>query len=255
MRTAALALAIGALHAQVSYVASVKPNRDPDGRSVSEYFPGGRWSATAAPAMLLLRLAYRTQPYLVVGAPDWVRTKRFDIQAKAEGNPPPSQQDLLQALLEERFHLAAHRETREMPVFALVLARKDGKLGPQVMRTDFDCDAYRAGPHPLPEPGRTPPCGMRVGPAALSGKAITMAQLVASLGGLMNRTTLDRTGLPDRFDVEITWTPDAAPDAVSNATEPPLATALVEKLGLKLVSDRAPVEVLVVDRIEEPAGN
>ena len=249
----AAVLAIAALHAQVSYVASVKPNRDPDARSVSEYFPGGRLSATAAPAMLLLRLAYRTQPYLIVGMPDWVRTKRFDVQAKAEGSPPPSQQDLLQALLKDRFHLAAHRETREMPIFALVLARKDGRLGPQITRSNFDCEAYHAGPHALPEPGRTPPCGLRVGPAALSGKAITMAQLVASLGGLMSRTTVDRTGLAGRFDVEMTWTPEGPPDAASHSEQPPLVTALIEQLGLKLVSEKGPVEVLVLDRIEEPS--
>jgi uncharacterized protein (TIGR03435 family) len=247
--------AIGALYAQVSYVASVKPNRDPEARTISEYFPGGRLSATAATAMLLVRLAYRTQPYLVIGAPDWVRGKRFDIQAKAEGNPPPSQQDLLQALLKDRFHLTAHRETREMPIFVLVSARKDGKLGTNMVRSSFDCEAYRAGPHPLPEPGRTPPCGMRVGPAALSGKAITLAQLAASLAGLMGRTTVDRTGLADRFDVEMTWTPEGPPDAASNSTEPPLVMALVEQLGLKLVSEKGPVEVLVVDRIEEPSGN
>jgi uncharacterized protein (TIGR03435 family) len=255
VRIAAIALVVGVLHAQVSYVASVKPNRDPDARTVSDYLPGGRLSAQAMPAMLLLRLAYRTQPYLIVGAPDWVRTKRFDVQAKAEGNPPPSQQDLLQAILQDRFHLAAHRETREMATFALVLARKDGKLGAQMTRSNFDCDAYRAGPHPPPEPGRTPPCGMRVGPAALSGKAITMAQLVASLAGLMGRTTVDRTGLSERFDVEMTWTPEGPADAASHSEEPPLVTALVEQLGLKLVSEKGPVEVLVVDRIEEPSGN
>src|SRR5581483_4187982 len=109
------------------------------------------------------------------------RTKRFDVDAKADGNPAPSQQDLIQAILKDRFQLIAHRETREMPIFALVTARKDGKPGPQLMPSSFDCAAWRAGPHPPPEPGVTPPCGMRVGPAGLSGKSITMAQLVASL--------------------------------------------------------------------------
>jgi uncharacterized protein (TIGR03435 family) len=248
-------LAIGVLHAQVSYVAAVRLNRDPDARTISEYSPGGRLSATAASAMLLLGIGYRRQPYLIVGAPDWVWTKRFDIQAKAEGNPPPSQQELVQALLKERFRLAVHRETRELPIFALVLVRKDGKLGSRIMRTDFDCDVYRAGPHSLPEPGRTPPCGMRVGPAALSGKAVTMAQLAASLSGLMGRTTVDRTGLADRFDVEMTWTPEGRQDAASHSDDPPLVTALVEQLGLKLVADKGPVEVVVVDRIVEPSGN
>jgi uncharacterized protein (TIGR03435 family) len=142
-----------------------------------------------------------------------------------------------------------------MPIFALVPARKDGKLGPKIARSDFDCEAYRATPHAPPQPGQTPPCGMRVGPAGLSGKAITLAQLTASLAGLMSRTTEDRTGLSGRFDVELTWTPEGPAGADSNAPEPPLVTALVEQLGLKVVSDKGPVEVLVVDRIAEPTGN
>jgi uncharacterized protein (TIGR03435 family) len=246
MRLAVSMIAAGVLHAQVSYVASVKPNRDATARTISEYFPGGRLAATAAPTILLLGLAYRVAPYLIVGAPDWVRSRRFDVQAKADGTPSPSQQELLQAILKDRFHLAAHRETREMPVFELVLARKDGRLGPQMTRSEFDCAAYRAGPHALPEPGRTPPCGMRVGPSALSGKAIAMAQLAASLGGLTERTTLDRTGLAGGYDVEMTWADDAA--------GPALVTAIVEQLGLRLVPSKAPVEVLVVDRIEEPSA-
>ena len=256
MRVAAALAAVGMLHAQISYVASVKENRDADARALSEYSPGGRLSATAASAMLLLGMAYRRQPYLIVGAPGWVWTKRYDVQAKADGNPAPSQQDLLQALLKDRFGLVAHKETREMPIFALVLARKDGKLAPRMSASDFDCAAYRAGPHPLPEPGRTPPCAMRVGPAALSGKAITMALLAAGLSGLMNRTTVDRTGLAGVFDVELTWTPEQAPsETASNADMPPLVTALMEQLGLKLVSEKGPVEVLVVERIQEPTGN
>jgi uncharacterized protein (TIGR03435 family) len=245
------ALAIGLIQAQVSYVASVKPNRAADARSFSEYLPGGRLTATAVTVVQLLRTAYRIQGYQLVGAPGWIATKRFDIEAKADANPAPSQQALLQALLAERFHLVARRETREMPTFALVLARKDEKLGAQLIRSDFDCAAYRAGPHGLPEPGRTPPCATRIGPGALSGKAITMAQLATSLGPLMSRFTVDRTGLSGVFDVELTWTPDAAADP----SAPPLVTALVEQLGLKLVSEKGPVEVLVVDRIEEPSGN
>jgi len=241
----------GAAGAQaISYVASVKPNRAADARSFSEYLPGGRFTATAVTVAQLLRVAYRIQAYQTVGAPGWASTKRFDIEAKADDAPPPSQQALLQALLRDRFQLAAHRETREMSIFALVPARKDGRLGPQLMRSAFDCAAYRTAPHALPEPGRTPPCAMRIGPGALSGKAISMGQLAASLTPLAGRYSVDRTGLAGVFDVEMTWTPDPAEDA-----GPALVTALQEQLGLKLISEKGPVEVLVVDRLVEPAEN
>jgi uncharacterized protein (TIGR03435 family) len=118
----------------ISFVASVKPNNTVDARSFSEYLPGGRLTATAVTAGSLLRIAYRIQPYQLVGAPNWISTKRYDIAAKAEGSPPPSQQALLRALLKDRFKLAVHNETRELPIFALVLARSDGKLGPQLTK-------------------------------------------------------------------------------------------------------------------------
>jgi uncharacterized protein (TIGR03435 family) len=257
---AALAQSPSAVEQRISYVASVKPNNAADARSFSEYLPGGRLTATAVTVAQLLRIAYRIQPYQLVGAPGWISTRRFDIAAKADDAPPPSQQALLRALLEDRFTLAVHHETRELPVFALVLARKDGKLGPQLIRSAFDCVAYRAGPHSPPEPGRTPNCATRIGAGALSGKAISMEQLATSLAPLVSRFTVNQTGLTGGFDVELTWTPDAVPsnatpDAASNSTGPSLLTALQEQLGLKFVSERGPVEVLVVDHLEEPSKN
>jgi uncharacterized protein (TIGR03435 family) len=251
-----LVLAAGTAAGQaVSYVASVKENRDAVARGISEYLPGGRYSATAVTLAQVIRTAYRIQPYQLIGAPGWVSAKRFDIEAKAEGNPPPSQQDLLLAILKERFGLAAHGEKQEMAVFALAPARKDGRLGAQLTRTEFDCAAYRAGPHPLPEPGRTPPCAMRVGPGALSGKAISMAQLAGSLGALMGRPMMDRTALSGVFDAEMTWAPETTGPPDPEAEGAPLITALTEQLGLKLVAEKGRVEVVVVDRIQEPSGN
>ena len=92
-------------------------------------------TATAVTVRELLRLAYRIQPYQLVGATAWSSTRRYDIAAKVEDNPPPSQQALLRVLLKDRFKLAVHNESRELPVFALVLARSDGKLGPQLTRS------------------------------------------------------------------------------------------------------------------------
>jgi uncharacterized protein (TIGR03435 family) len=125
----------------VSYVASVKPNSAVDARSLSEYQPGGRFTATAITVLQLLRIAYRIQPYQIVGAPSWISTRRYDIEAKVEGAPPPSQQTLLRAILKDRFNLAIRNETRDLPIFTLVLARSDEKLGPQLTKSDFDCAA------------------------------------------------------------------------------------------------------------------
>ena len=104
----------------ISYVASVKPNNSAQPRTLIEYFPGGRLSATAVTVRALLRLAYRIQDYQLVGAPAWFSTNRYDITAKVEDDPPPQLQMLLQTLLADRFKLVTHTETRELPTFALV---------------------------------------------------------------------------------------------------------------------------------------
>jgi uncharacterized protein (TIGR03435 family) len=242
----ALALAI-TTHAQVSFVASIKANNSVDARGLSEFGPGGRFTATAITVRNLIRNAYRTQDYQLAGAPAWFSTKRYDIEAKADDTPPPSQQALLRALLADRFKLAVHNETREMPTFSLVLAKAGGKPGSQLTKSDFDCAAYAASSHPLPGGVGTPPCAANSRTGAFSGKAIPLSQLAVSLAFFTGRPTVDKTGLAGRYDVELTWASD--PDA------PSIFTALQEQLGLKLISDKGPVEVLVVDRAEEPSAN
>lgn len=245
--------------APIAYVASVKPNNAVDARTFSEYSPGGRLTATAVTVAYLIRLAYRVQPYQLVGAPAWISTKRYDIAAKVEDQPAPTQQVLLQALLKERFKMTAHTETREQPVFALTVAKSDGKLGPKLSQSTFDCAAYFAAPHAPPEPGRTPNCATRIGLGTLFGKAIPMAQLATSLAPFVSRFTVDKTGLTGLFDVELTWTPEqpSLGAAGNDSPEPGLSifSALQDQLGLKLVAEKGPVAVLVIDRLEEPSAN
>jgi uncharacterized protein (TIGR03435 family) len=238
----------------ISYLASVKLNTSPDPRGLSEYSPGGRYTATAVTVATLLRTAYRIQDYQLVGAPAWISTKRYDIAAKVDDSPAPTQQVFLRALLKDRFNLVVRSEARELPIFALVLARSDGKLGPQLIKSDFDCAAYAAGPHPLPQPGKTPPCATATRMGALSGKAIPMTQLATTLAFFVHRFTVDKTGLVGGFDVELTWTPETTntPDDSGGLS---IFTAAQEQLGLKLVSDKGPVDVLVVDRVAEPSEN
>jgi uncharacterized protein (TIGR03435 family) len=241
------ALAASATAQPVSYVASVKPNVDPNAKTLSEYSPGGRFTATAITAATLVRMAYRVQSFQVVGAPSWLAERRYDVAAKVEDATAPPLQTFLQALLKERFGLEVHRETREMPVLALRVARADGRLGPGLAQSAFDCGAYLGGPHPPPEPGKTPPCATRINPGLLSGKAIPMSRLAGGLAALVERSVIDRTGLAGGFDVELTWSADDAGLSIY--------TALVEQLGLRLVAERGPVEVLVVDRVAAPSVN
>src|SRR5580658_9144729 len=142
---------------QPTYVASIKSNHDVVPRSINEYQQGGRFTGTAVTVRTLLRLAFQLPTYLTIGAPSWVDSNRYDIAAKSDLTPAPSQSDFMLTLLQDRFQLAFHRETRELPRFALVLARADGKLGNQLTPSTFDCDAYRATPMARRLPARSYP--------------------------------------------------------------------------------------------------
>jgi uncharacterized protein (TIGR03435 family) len=239
-------------------VASVRPNNSGSTNSRLSAQPGGRVTATNVTVRMLLRASYRLQPYQMVGGPAWLDSDRFDIVAKAEGDPDEEQlQLMLQSLLAERFGFAAHRETRELPVYALVLARPDGKTGPQLRPSDIDCEALartKTKPPPPPpptasNPSPVGPCSMRAaGGGRMSAGAATMTQLAGFLSGPTNRMVVDRSGLAGAFDIDLQWTPDQTADT----SGPSIFTALQEQLGLKLESQRAPVDVLVIDRVEQP---
>jgi uncharacterized protein (TIGR03435 family) len=253
--------------------ASVKPNKSGVQRSSIRRFPGGRLQATNMPLRALIVFAYQLQPFQLVEDPAWIRNDTFDIVAKMEGDPPPVMPGTgpdphmvaMRTLLGERFKLAVHRETRQMDIYELVLARPDGKLGPALKPTTQDCAAMmaaaRGGPPPGPPPGPNSPvvCGMRGLPGRLVAGAMPMALLASNLSGQVQRIVVDRTGLSGAWDFEITFAPERPlnpppgvefPPADPNA--PSLFTAMQEQLGLKLQSTKGPVEVLVVDRIEQP---
>jgi uncharacterized protein (TIGR03435 family) len=257
-------------------VASVKPNKSADNRVMIGMQPGGRFTATNVSARQLITNAYRVQPFQIVGGPSWIETDRFDIAAKGAGDVPPDQmQAMLRGLLAERFGLVAHSESRDMPIYALTLARPDGKLGPKMKESTIDCQALMGrgrgaapGPPAPPPPtaaGGPPPCGMRIGPGSLSSGGMAIAQLTQSLGPMSGRVVQDRTGLTGSYDFELSWTPDASigggggPLGGGGAAPPPssdggasLFTAIQEQLGLKLESTRGPVDVVVIDKISQP---
>jgi bla regulator protein blaR1 len=256
--------------------ASVKPNKEGGQGSSIRRQPGGRLTATNFPLRALITFAYQIQGFQLVGDPSWIRNENFDIVAKMEGDPPPVMPGTgpdphmvaMRTLLAERFKLVVHRETREMDIYALVLARPDGKPGPGLKPTTTDCPALmaaaRGGPPPGPPPGPNSPvtCGMRGFPGRLVVNSMPLSLFANNLSGQVQRVVVDRTGLSGGWDFEITYAPEQPlnpppgvefPAADPNA--PSLFTAIQEQLGLKLQSTKGAVEVLVVDSIERPTSD
>jgi uncharacterized protein (TIGR03435 family) len=258
-------------------VASIKQNKSGEGFIRIGMAPGGRFTANNVPLRQLILMAYQVQPFQIVGGPSWMTSDRFDIVAKGPGDlPPPTPgavgpvQLMMRTLLADRFKLTVHNEQKEMPTYSLIVARADGKLGPQLKRSTTDCAAImgaagrRGGPPPPPAINEPVQCGMRVLPGAVSAGGFPLSQLAQFLSTTVQRIVVDRTGLTGNFDVNLTYTPDQMPQGrgdpppgapplpAIDPNGPSIFTALQEQLGLKLESTKAPVEVLVVDRAEHP---
>jgi uncharacterized protein (TIGR03435 family) len=233
--------------------------------------PGGILRAENATLLLLIQNAYRLQAFQVVGGPDWINTEGYNIEAKPDGPVDREQMwKMAQTLLAERFHLALHRETRDVAGYALIAAKGGPKLPPT---KEGACTAAPADlPVRPPEPGMPGPCGrlmINMSPNGLrvSGGRVRMAELVRILGVVSGRPVLDRTGAGGEFDVALTFTPDditmglpgaGGPPAMRPQTDPEkpnLLAALQEQLGLKLTAAKAPVEVVVIDHVERPTAN
>src|SRR4051794_22553093 len=178
-------------------VASVKPNKSGAQNVRFGIQQGGRFVATNTTVRQLILFAYQLQNFQIVGAPDWSRDDRFDVNAKAEGDVPPSpfgvagpMQMMVRALLADRFRFTAHMDTREMPIYALVVARADGRLGPQLTRSTSDCAGVaaagraRGGPPPTPPaptaPGQRPQCGMFGGFGQFRAGGMALSELARS---------------------------------------------------------------------------
>jgi uncharacterized protein (TIGR03435 family) len=254
----ALGVAVAAQRAQFD-VASVKLHTSDDQRVYMVAQPGGRFVAANITLRFLIRSAFQLQDDQIVGGPNWLDTDRFDIDARAPQAPgPPSAQllDMLQTLLADRFKLTTHGEKRELPVFALERARRDGSLGPGLRPT--------ACPEIKVDLSRPQPCtNAQTGVGSLTLRGMPFSQFTPFLSSFVNRVVVDRTGLDERYDIELKWTPEQAAPGRGGAGEPPatdpnaisIFTAVQEQLGLRLNSTRDTVDVLVIDTLEHPTPN
>jgi uncharacterized protein (TIGR03435 family) len=260
--------------------ASVKQNTSGDFRRGFGPAPGGRFTATNVPLRDLIAFAYGVPNgranLQVVGGPKWLESDRFDVNAVAAGGEIPRGQagPMVRALLEDRFHLKVHRETRQLPIYNLVMDRGDGQLGPRLRRSSIDCVARRAargqGAPPPPAPQGPPPdpttirpvCGLRLNPGRFAGDAVPIAQLAEGIGPFVQRLVVDRTGLEGYFDIDLEWTPeqtatppDGRPEVAADPNGPGIFTAIREQLGVKLDSATGPVDVVVIDSLDTLTPN
>jgi uncharacterized protein (TIGR03435 family) len=263
-------------------VASIRPSQKTvEPRASVSIQPGGRFVATGTTVKTLIRTAYRLQEFQVISGPDWINTDGFDIVAKAPDGATPDQALLMVGpLLSDRFKLRFRREMRELPIYSLVMAGRDSRLGPQI-RVSTTCsipavpsngaasppppppsDDGRGAPPP-PVAGQRPSCGLKMSPGRIQAEGITAARLASTLVPLVGRSVADRTGLIGQFDLTLDWAPESNSSAfTASAGRSPtpglpgptgsIYTALQEQLGLKLESTRGPVDVLVIDHVERP---
>ena len=217
------------------------------------------------PVKMLITFAYDVREFQVVGGPGWMGSDRFDILAKserAEGATGPGDfkrmndtqrmakmkemRERMQSLLADRFQLAVHHESKEGSIYGLVLAKGGSKL----------------------EPGKADEHGgegLRGGRGTLTGLNAPMSMLRDFLSGQLGRPIIDKTDLKEKYNFKLQWAPDmneGPPKGPEGAEPPPppvegptIFTALQEQLGLKLESQKGPIDMLVIDRVEKPSEN
>ena len=247
--------------------ASIKPN---DGSSPGQrifFGANGVLTVTNIPLRGMITTGHSIQAYQLIGAPAWVNDDRWDVLARLPAGtpigPPPGGGPgagvlALRALLEERFKLKVHRETREMDIYQLVMARPGGKPGPELKQAGPECTPEgMAARKQLPPEQQTPLfCGIRgLGPGKTALMGMPMSFYANNLTGTVGRYVVDKTGLEGRWDFTLTYQPmplGANPAPAADSNVPNLFTALQEQLGLKLEAARGPVDVLVIDSVDRP---
>ena len=244
-----------------SAVISIKPS-DAASRAASS---SERFDWLDVTLAMLVSDAYDLLESQVVGGPDWIHTRLWDVSAKATSLAPDEARRLVRQLVEDRFALKAHTEMRELSIYNLVLARTDGTLGPKIKRSTVDCTPFLTGARPMQESPRDPdhrfglcseggsftPSGLLT--PRLNGQPLT--GLIQHLQEALERPVIDRTGLKGNYDIELSYLDERLADKSIAAKGPTLFAALEQQLGLKLESARGPVQVLVIDSVFEPTTN
>jgi bla regulator protein BlaR1 len=229
----------------------------------------GRIDLVGVPVRMVIAMVLPVQR--VFGWPDGIDADRYTISAKMpDGAPQAARQVAIRNLLKDRFNLVTHQETRELPVYNLVLARSDGRLGPAIKESSAECqaaareyfEAVRGGAPTQAPPAAVVRCVSSLpGPGTFSMNGGPMFSLVNWLPQFVGRQVIDRTGLTAFYDFTLKWTPEATPSLLglpqdplppADPDAPNIFTALQEQLGLKLEAGRGPVEVVVIDRLEKP---
>jgi uncharacterized protein (TIGR03435 family) len=245
-------------------VATIKPQLDADPpRGVSS---PDRFTDPNTTLRRLIEYAYEVTEAQVIGGPDWIASRRFAIDAKAAGTPSRAEMRLLvRALLAQRFNLVARIDTRELPVYILERASRNGALGPALRPTPAsECAAPVATlgqAERQRQPGSAPPCGViSASPVRMTGRGVPMSQFarnVRDMGGMtgVDRIVVDRTGLDGYYSFELSYRPTETSRLDGGADNPSLFDAVREQLGLQLTPARAPVSVVVVDRATLPTAD
>ena len=258
-------------------VASIKPNRSGDMR-IGIRFQPGRFTTTGTTVKQLIAIAYDVRDFQVTGGPSWISSDKFDIDAKepdglsdelAKLSPDQRHEKmglLIQSLLADRFGLKVSHTTKEYPVYALVVAKggpkfQEAKAGDTYPNGMKGPDGHALGHGNM----------MRMGPGELEGQGVPVTFLVQQLAQQLGRNVLDQTGLKGNYDFTLKWAPDPnsagmmqgppgggpPPDSAPppDASGPSIFTAVQEQLGLKLESTKGPVDILIIDHVEQPSEN
>lgn len=251
------------MQAQEFETASIKPSAPAQGGRMMigiQTLPGGRVSMSNVTVKILLQQAYNIRDFQIVGGPSWISTERYDIVAKPEGSATDAQvKVMLQSLLKDRFKLEFRRETRELPTYALVIA----KGGPKLKVSDAPREDQEDRGGGRGEGGGGGRRGMvRMGRGHFEATGAPISALINQLAIALRRSVIDKTGLTGEYDFNLDWAPDetgrgpaAEGSSSTDAEGPSIFTALQEKLGLKLEATKGPVEVFVIGSAEKASEN
>ncbi|MGA8938977.1 MAG: TIGR03435 family protein [Acidobacteriaceae bacterium] len=231
-------------------VATIKPSK-PDEQGEGFNLRGQHIVVTNMSARELILLAYNLHPKQISDAPSWLAEVHYDMEILPDHDGLPSLEQargIVRKLLADRFAFKFHDETRDMPAYVLTVAKTGSKL-------------MKSGADPKSPPGMGGP------PGRIMMRNGSMEEFAQLMQGTMDRPVIDQTGLKDRYDLKLNWTPDASqyggrippPNNADNGLNadpfPPLFTAIQEQLGLRLVATKAPVKIMVIDNIDKPSPN